>query len=71
MLNFPNSMAVFSLLCIFMVFIDRCKAMGTVAGSIGIKYSNIKIIMHPGPAWSTEKEVLHWQVLDVLDDMMP
>ena len=36
-------MAIFSLLCIFMAFINRSKAKGTVAGSIGIKYPNIKI----------------------------
>ena len=50
MLNVPNLMAVFSLLCIFIAFINRSKAKGTVAGSIGIKYPNIKIcILAPTP----------------------
>ena len=41
MLNVPNSVAEFLLLCIFMAFINRSKAKGAVAGSIGVKYPNI------------------------------
>ena len=43
MLNVPNSMSILSLLCIFMAFINRRKTKGAVAGSIGVKYPNIKI----------------------------
>ena len=50
MLNVPNLMAVFSLLCILMAFINRSKAKGAVAGNIGVKYSNIKIcVLAPTP----------------------
>ena len=50
MLNVPNLMTVFSLLCIFMAFINRSKSKGAVAGSIEVKYPNIKIcILAPTP----------------------
>ena len=50
MLIVPNSMTVFSLLYIFMAFINRSRAKGVVAGSIEIKYPNIKIcILAPTP----------------------
>ena len=43
MLNVSNSMSILSLLCIFMAFINRRKTKGAVAGSIGVKYANIKL----------------------------
>ena len=43
MLNVPNSKTIFSLLYILVAFISRRKAKGVVAGSIGVKYPNIKI----------------------------
>ena len=50
MLNVPNLMTIFSLLYIFMVFINRRKAKGAVTGSIWVKHPNIKIcILAPTP----------------------
>ena len=50
MLNVPKSMSILSLLCIFMAFINRRKTKGSVAGSIGVKYPNIKIcVLAPTP----------------------
>ena len=134
MLNVPNSMTIFLLLCIFMVFINRSKTKKVVTGSIGVKYLTSKYASWPlfqkplvvtskwaslvvladarekvsevigskddsvttlwhisvsqealrsqclivenlpkghSIAWSTEKEVPHWQVLDILDGVMP